>query len=97
MATLQEIVRNPLLLVEPILLDEPIDLVDVPTPALTIDLNAFESNLNKMQQYVEARVHQGCHEFDDPITGCRLCPVGCDSTHHHAWLDRYRHDCGEPQ
>ena len=37
---------------EPIELDEPIALEDLHTPALTIDLDIFERNLEKMQSYL---------------------------------------------
>jgi 3-hydroxy-D-aspartate aldolase len=33
-------------------LSEPVALQDLPTPALTIDLDAFDRNLNNMQQYL---------------------------------------------
>jgi 3-hydroxy-D-aspartate aldolase len=46
----------------PILLDEPSSIDDLPTPALIIDLDVFERNLNKMQSHVnEHGMGLRCH------------------------------------
>ena len=37
---------------DPILLDKPIEIGELPTPALTIDLEIFERNLENMQSYL---------------------------------------------
>lgn len=37
---------------DPISLDQPVSIDDLPTPALVIDLDIFERNLKKMQQHV---------------------------------------------
>ena len=39
---------------EPIVLSESISLDELPTPALTIDLEIFETNLKRMQAHVDA-------------------------------------------
>ena len=40
---------------DPILLDRPLELDDVPTPALLIDLEAFEHNLEKMAAFAASK------------------------------------------
>ena len=51
MTTLQEFIDDSLYKVpiEPIRLDPPVPLDSLPTPALVLDLNVFERNLDKMQ------------------------------------------------
>ncbi|MDA0273542.1 MAG: hypothetical protein O3C68_09865, partial [Proteobacteria bacterium] len=53
--------------VEPIILDEPIPLEELQTPALIIDLDVFEANLARMQSYLEQqnialRAHTKMHK-----------------------------------
>ncbi|MCB1645644.1 MAG: DSD1 family PLP-dependent enzyme [Pseudomonadales bacterium] len=53
--------------VEPIVLDQPVRLEDLPTPALIIDLDAMERNLDKMQQHLASagmvlRAHTKMHK-----------------------------------
>ena len=52
---------------EPIMLDDPIPLDELQTPALIIDLNVFDANLAKMQSYLEEqdialRAHTKMHK-----------------------------------
>lgn len=39
---------------DPIVLDKPIEIGELPTPALTIDLEIFERNLENMQSYLDS-------------------------------------------
>ncbi|MCS5573668.1 MAG: alanine racemase, partial [Pseudomonadales bacterium] len=39
--------------VEPIVLEEPVPVEDLQTPALVIDLEVFEANLDRMQSYLD--------------------------------------------
>lgn len=53
--------------VEPIVLDKPIPLQELQTPALVIDLDIFEANLDRMQSYLdnagmELRPHTKMHK-----------------------------------
>lgn len=55
---------------DPIVLDEPIPLEDLHTPALVIDLDAFDRNLDRMQSYLDANgMGLRCH------TKMHKCPV----------------------
>ena len=52
---------------EPIMLDDPIPLDELQTPALIIDLDVFDANLAKMQSYLEEqdialRAHTKMHK-----------------------------------
>lgn len=65
--------------IEPIQLDEPIPLEALHTPALLIDLDQFESNLNKMQSYLSAsglalRAHTKMHKC--PIIARKQVEMG---------------------
>lgn len=55
MPTLQQFIDQTIsnLSFEPIQLDEPVPLDQLPTPALTIDLDVFHSNLIKMQKHLD--------------------------------------------
>ena len=65
--------------VEPIKLDAPIPLEDLQTPALIIDLELFESNLTKMQTYLDQqsialRAHTKMHKC--PIIAAKQIEKG---------------------
>lgn len=69
MTTLQEFIDDSLYKVpiEPIRLDPPVPLDSLPTPALVLDLNVFERNLDKMQQHLQKhgmglRAHTKMHK-----------------------------------
>ncbi len=64
---------------EPIALDEPIALEDIQTPALVIDLDVFESNLEKMQTYLSGndialRSHTKMHKC--PVIALKQVEAG---------------------
>ncbi len=64
MPTLQQFVQDSVsnLQLEPIRLDPPVLLQDLSTPALTIDLDVFDANLAKMQDYLTTRgMDLRCH------------------------------------
>ena len=53
--------------VDPVVLDTPVAVEDIPTPALMIDLDAFEANLARMQTYLAGkglglRAHSKMHK-----------------------------------
>ena len=55
MTTLEQFMEDTLrkVPIEPIRLDPPVPIASLPTPALVLDLDIFESNLDKMQQHVQ--------------------------------------------
>ena len=64
---------------EPIQLDQPVTLEQLPTPALIIDLDVFESNLQKMQQHLASngmglRSHTKMHK--SPIVARKQISAG---------------------
>jgi D-serine deaminase-like pyridoxal phosphate-dependent protein len=69
MPTLQQFIEESVsnLSFDPIQLDQPVPLDRLPTPALTIDLDVFEANLQKMQKHLDAngmglRCHTKMHK-----------------------------------
>ncbi len=64
---------------EPIPLDSPVDVQDLQTPALLIDLDVFEANLRKMQAYLDSvgialRAHTKMHKC--PIVARKQVEAG---------------------
>ena len=64
---------------KPIALDEPIALEDIQTPALVIDLDVFERNLEKMQTYlsendIALRSHTKMHKC--PVIALKQVAAG---------------------
>ncbi len=64
---------------DPVILDQPVSIDDLPTPALVIDLDVFDRNLLKMQQHVERsgmglRCHTKMHK--SPIIAKRQIELG---------------------
>lgn len=65
--------------IEPIILDEPISIDQLPTPALTIDLDIFDRNIAKMQSHLNAaglglRCHTKMHK--SPIIARKQIAAG---------------------
>lgn len=65
--------------IEPIILDEPISIDQLPTPALTIDLDIFDANIAKMQSHLNAaglglRCHTKMHK--SPIIARKQIAAG---------------------
>mgnify|MGYP000141394600 FL=1 len=65
--------------IEPIILDEPISIDQLPTPALTIDLDVFDRNIAKMQSHLDAaglglRCHTKMHK--SPIIARKQIAAG---------------------
>jgi 3-hydroxy-D-aspartate aldolase len=65
--------------IEPIILDEPISIDQLPTPALTIDLDILDKNMLKMQSHVNAaglglRCHTKMHK--SPIIARKQIAAG---------------------
>ena len=65
--------------IEPIILDEPISIDQLPTPALTIDLDIFDANIAKMQSHLNAaglglRCHTKIHK--SPIIARKQIAAG---------------------
>lgn len=65
--------------IEPIILDEPISIDQLPTPALTIDLDIFDANIEKMQSHLNAaglglRCHTKMHK--SPIIARKQIAAG---------------------
>jgi 3-hydroxy-D-aspartate aldolase len=57
-------------LLDPIKLDQPVSINELPTPALTIDLDVFDANLLKMKHYLsENGIGLRCH------TKMHKCPI----------------------
>ena len=82
MTTLEEFIDDSLYKVpiEPIRLDPPVPLDSLPTPALVLDLNVFERNLDKMQQHMQKhgmglRAHTKMHK--SPIIANKQIEKGC--------------------
>ena len=70
-------------LIEPVLLDEPVSIEDLHTPALVIDLDVFDANLVRMQNYLEGenltlRAHTKMHKC--PIIARKQVEAGAVGT-----------------
>ncbi|MFT7685763.1 MAG: 3-hydroxy-D-aspartate aldolase [Candidatus Azotimanducaceae bacterium] len=58
------------ILIDPIILDQAVSIDELPTPALTIDLDVFDANLLKMQNYLAGhQMDLRCH------TKMHKCPI----------------------
>lgn len=80
-SSLQSFARTELanLALDPIILEQPASIDDLPTPALVVDLNLFESNLKKMQAHADShglglRCHTKMHK--SPIIARKQIELG---------------------